>query len=57
MLESLTWQAALAVSVDPAVIAAMSEQQFLARGARAAYVTGRQEALAPDRPRGPCGRR
>ena len=30
MLESLTWRAALAVSVDPAVIAAMSEQQFLA---------------------------
>ena len=30
MLESLTSPAALAVSVDPAVIAAMSEQQFLA---------------------------
>jgi transposase len=29
-LESLTWRAALAVSVDPAVIAAMSEQEFLA---------------------------
>lgn len=29
-LESLTWRAALAVSVDPAVIAAMSEQDFLA---------------------------
>ncbi len=29
-LESLTWRAALAVSVDPAVTAAMSEQQFLA---------------------------
>jgi len=29
-LESLTWRAALAVSADPAVIAAMSEQQFLA---------------------------
>jgi transposase len=29
-LESLTWRAALAVSVDPVVIAAMSEQEFLA---------------------------
>jgi transposase len=29
-LESLTWRAALGVSADPAVIAAMSEQQFLA---------------------------
>jgi transposase len=29
-LESLTWRAALAISVDPAVLAAMSEQQFLA---------------------------
>jgi transposase len=29
-LESRTWRAALAVSADPAVIAAMSEQQFLA---------------------------
>jgi transposase len=29
-LESLTWRAALAVSADPAVVAAMSEQQFLA---------------------------
>ncbi len=28
-LESLTWRAALAVSPDPAAIAAMSEQQFL----------------------------
>jgi transposase len=29
-LESLTWRAALAVSADPVVIAAMSEQEFLA---------------------------
>jgi len=29
-LESLTWRAALAVSADPSVIAAMSEQEFLA---------------------------
>jgi hypothetical protein len=29
-LESLTWRAALGVPADPAVIAAMSEQQFLA---------------------------
>lgn len=29
-LESLTWRAALGVSADPEVIAAMSEQQFLA---------------------------
>ena len=29
-LESLTWRAALGVSADPAVIAAMSERQFLA---------------------------
>jgi transposase len=29
-LESLTWRAALGVSLDPAVITAMSEQQFLA---------------------------
>ena len=29
-LESLTWRAALGVSADPAVIAGMSEQQFLA---------------------------
>lgn len=29
-LESMTWRAALTVSADPAVIAAMSEEQFLA---------------------------
>lgn len=29
-LESLTWRAALAVSVDPAVVAAMSEEEFRA---------------------------
>jgi transposase len=29
-LESLTWRAALAVSVEPAVIAAMGEQEFMA---------------------------
>src|SRR5262249_21184087 len=29
-LESLTWRAALAVSVDPVAIAAMTEEQFLA---------------------------
>jgi transposase len=29
-LESLTWRAALAVSVDPAAIAAMTQEQFLA---------------------------
>jgi hypothetical protein len=29
-LESRTWRAALGVSVDPAVTAAMTEQEFLA---------------------------
>jgi len=29
-MESLTWRAALAASVDPTIIAAMSQEQFLA---------------------------
>jgi transposase len=45
-LESLTWRAALGVSVDPAVIAAMSEQQFLAglRERRAVVAAGGRPA-------------
>jgi transposase len=39
-LESLTWRAALAVSADPAVIAAMSEQQFLAAAREQLVVLG-----------------
>lgn len=48
--ESLTWRAALAVSADPAVIAAMSEQEFLAALREQTARPGRAESLAPDRP-------
>jgi transposase len=54
-LESLTWRAALGVPADPAVIAAMSEQQFLAALRGAAGGAGRQEGLAPDRGGSPRG--
>ena len=48
MLESLTWQAALAVSVDPAVIAAMSEQQFLAAAHGQLVLPGGKAPRAPS---------
>ena len=44
-LESVTWQVALGVSADPATMAAMSEQQFLAA------VRERMCALGRKKPR------